>query len=637
MKYFKLSKIKSVNDEKTIELAPINLLIGPNGSGKSSLIHGLLLTKTIISNKIERINSGWQLDGGKLKSSDDIFPKSKNKIQVNNRLFNPVNNNYSFNEKFINLNSNKKEFTLALPINLSFFTDDFELKLTYNLDELNNSFITSFEVYNISLKKPLFKINSRKLTSSLTSDIIFKANPELNKEEFEDTIYKIDLHYIFQFIETTKDTNSKKPNNNSKLGGEISEIPLDVILDLEEEIKNEMEEYQRSFFKSFYESKSTPLSRGNEYSKTLSPIIYNLYCTVAELNLFELSKTPETEFVVYNERAINDILIDMEKQWISVLNNGFVLPTEKKNLDRLINDAINGNSPLLSSDIFENIGIDKLSMLNLRCVATSKLRFIFNGLLIDNINNAFYNLQSSIQKIVYVPPYRLSNIQIGSSNNFDVLSLIKNQLTALQYYKGWGEPVNFFVNFWFKEFGINEKVKFDSHSSVLDFLNGISSLKRSNLIELGFGLNQLIPLICLVPLNYNNLPKRKDDFSYIANNLFLIEEPEANLHPSFQSKLADMIIDSSNKFGHQFLIETHSEYMVRKFQYWVAKGKISPDDVNIYYFDNKNNDPDIKDVIIKKITILKDGSLSEPFGSGFFDEATNLQFELLKIKNAQKN
>jgi len=637
MKYFRLSKIKSVNEEKTIELAPINLLIGPNGSGKSSLINGLLLSKTIISNKIERLWSGWQLGNGKLKSADDIFPKSKNKIQVNNRIFNPVNNNYSFNENFINLNSKKKEFTLALPINLSFFSDDFELKLTYNLDELNNSYITCFEVYNITLKKPLLKINSRKLTSSLTTDIIFKGNPELNKDEFEDTIYKIDLNYVFQFIETAKNSISKKPNNNSKFGGEIFELPLDVISDLEEEINNEMEEYQRSFFKSFYDTESTPRPKGNKYSETLSPIIYNLYCTVANLNLFELSKTSESEFVVYDKKAINDILLEMEKQWISMLNNGIVLPREKKDLDTFINDAIHGNLPLLSSDIFEHIGIDKLSMLNLSCEATPKLRFVFNGLLIDNINNAFYNLQYSIQKIVYVPAYRLSNIQIGSSNNFDVLSLIKNQLTALQYYKGWEEPANFFVNFWFKEFGIHEKVKFDSHSSVLDFLDGISSLKRSNLIELGFGLNQLIPLICSLPLNYNNSPKRKDDFTQFANNLFLIEEPEANLHPSFQSKLADMIIDSSNKFGHQFLIETHSEYMVRKFQYWVAKGKISPEDVNIYYFENKNNDPDIKDVIIKKITILRDGSLSEPFGSGFFDEATNLQFELLKIKNAQKN
>jgi predicted ATPase len=77
--------------------------------------------------------------------------------------------------------------------------------------------------------------------------------------------------------------------------------------------------------------------------------------------------------------------------------------------------------------------------------------------------------------------------------------------------------------------------------------------------------------------------------------------------------------------------------MVRKFQYWVAKGKIKPSDVNIYYFDNKNEDPEIKDLIIKKISINKDGSLSEPFGEGFFDEATNWQFELLKIKNAQNN
>jgi predicted ATPase len=73
--------------------------------------------------------------------------------------------------------------------------------------------------------------------------------------------------------------------------------------------------------------------------------------------------------------------------------------------------------------------------------------------------------------------------------------------------------------------------------------------------------------------------------------------------------------------------------MVRKFQYWVAKGKIKPTDVNIFYFDNKNDDPLINDLLIKKISINKDGSLSEPFGEGFYDEAINWKFELLKLKS----
>lgn len=119
--------------------------------------------------------------------------------------------------------------------------------------------------------------------------------------------------------------------------------------------------------------------------------------------------------------------------------------------------------------------------------------------------------------------------------------------------------------------------------------------------------------------------------------IFLIEEPEANLHPSFQSKLADLFIDSASKFNHNFIIETHSEYMVRKFQYWVAKGKIKSEDVKIYYFDNQNNDSEVKDLDLTEISILQNGDLSKPFGEGFYDEAINLQYELLRIKKSQEN
>ena len=79
--------------------------------------------------------------------------------------------------------------------------------------------------------------------------------------------------------------------------------------------------------------------------------------------------------------------------------------------------------------------------------------------------------------------------------------------------------------------------------------------------------------------------------------------------------------------------ETHSEYLIRKLQFWVAKYRINSDDINIYYLNNQNSYSEVEDSVLKKIKIRKDGSLSEPFGEGFFDEAINLKFELLKLKS----
>ena len=64
----------------------------------------------------------------------------------------------------------------------------------------------------------------------------------------------------------------------------------------------------------------------------------------------------------------------------------------------------------------------------------------------------------------------------------------------------------------------------------------------------------------------------------------IIEEPEINLHPAFQSKLADMFVEAAKVFNIQFIIETHSEYLIRRLQYLTAKKDIKTDDTVIYYF-----------------------------------------------------
>jgi hypothetical protein len=58
--------------------------------------------------------------------------------------------------------------------------------------------------------------------------------------------------------------------------------------------------------------------------------------------------------------------------------------------------------------------------------------------------------------------------------------------------------------------------------------------------------------------------------------------------------------------------------------------------VVIYYFNNPKKVPE-NEPQIKRITILKDGSLSDNFGPGFIDEGINLKFELLRLNKSQIN
>ena len=65
----------------------------------------------------------------------------------------------------------------------------------------------------------------------------------------------------------------------------------------------------------------------------------------------------------------------------------------------------------------------------------------------------------------------------------------------------------------------------------------------------------------------------------------------------------------------------------------MATHKISPESIAIHYIGEDTG----KGRDIFKINIGKDGSLDRSFGSGFFDEATNWKFELMRIKHEQKN
>ncbi|MBD0287653.1 MAG: DUF3696 domain-containing protein [Flavisolibacter sp.] len=154
--------------------------------------------------------------------------------------------------------------------------------------------------------------------------------------------------------------------------------------------------------------------------------------------------------------------------------------------------------------------------------------------------------------------------------------------------------------------------------------------KDLNIADLGFGSSQIIPILLRIAINaYKNFEPASGDYK---PSIICIEEPEANLHPALQSKLADLFIDAADKFNIQFILETHSEYLIRKMQYWVAKKIIEPGAAAIYYFYDPQNIPE-GEKQIKRINIREDGMLEDDFGEGFYDEATRLTFELLKIQN----
>jgi len=172
-----------------------------------------------------------------------------------------------------------------------------------------------------------------------------------------------------------------------------------------------------------------------------------------------------------------------------------------------------------------------------------------------------------------------------------------------------------FINNWIKKFQIADKIDFTYNDITGTKIEVQKNGKKLNLVDLGFGITQLLPILIHIVVC-------KTDF-------LILEEPETNLHPALQSQLADLLIDAHKNFGIHFIVETHSEYLIRKLKYLTATQSqgISQKDTIIYYFNNTS--------LVKTIYILEDGTLSEDFGTGFFDETDKLAIDLYNLRKAK--
>ncbi len=184
-----------------------------------------------------------------------------------------------------------------------------------------------------------------------------------------------------------------------------------------------------------------------------------------------------------------------------------------------------------------------------------------------------------------------------------------------------------FINRWIKKFEIGEKIIIDGTDEGLGVMVYLVKEKeqKSLLADEGYGITQLFSLM----LHIDNMMLEHEKPYFIC-----VEEPEIHLHPKYQSMLAEMFVEAYQKYNIHFIIETHSEYLIRKLQVMVAdkENALLPNDVSLNYVEKEEDGVSTN----RKIDILEDGRLSEPFGPGFCDEATGLSMRLLRMKMEAK-
>jgi predicted ATPase len=133
------------------------------------------------------------------------------------------------------------------------------------------------------------------------------------------------------------------------------------------------------------------------------------------------------------------------------------------------------------------------------------------------------------------------------------------------------------------------------------------------LADKGMGSIQAMLLIFRLATLIHKKIKDKKEYTII------IEEPELNLHPKLQSKLADLFHYVHKEFKIKFIVETHSEYLIRNTQLLVKENEyeVKPNEnpFCVLYFDNEEQ---------WNMNYREDGKFIDEFGSGFFDETRNI-------------
>jgi hypothetical protein len=194
-----------------------------------------------------------------------------------------------------------------------------------------------------------------------------------------------------------------------------------------------------------------------------------------------------------------------------------------------------------------------------------------------------------------------------------------------------GSATFLWVEKWMREFEVGDTFEIELHAGEAYEVNIFSHDTKIPLADKGMGSIQAMLLILrLATAIYKyELKKKANEANGILTTVYIIiEEPELNLHPRLQNRLTDLFLEAKENYKLNFIIETHSEYIIRRSQVLVKENEyeIAPNEnpFYVYYFP--------KDDVPYRMEYEENGRFNRNFGEGFFEVATNSTMTLLKPK-----
>ncbi len=170
------------------------------------------------------------------------------------------------------------------------------------------------------------------------------------------------------------------------------------------------------------------------------------------------------------------------------------------------------------------------------------------------------------------------------------------------------------LNNWLNFIMPDVKVKVETNKKTLTaqilIENEYTASEPTLATNLGFGISYILPILA------TGLVAKKGSY-------FIVENPEAHLHPSAQSAIGRFLAMVA-KAGVNVIIETHSDHIINGIQIAVAQKIIEHKNVTINFFSKIKgiSQPDVLPIRIKEKGELTD------WPKGFFDQ-TQKDYSLL--------
>jgi len=174
--------------------------------------------------------------------------------------------------------------------------------------------------------------------------------------------------------------------------------------------------------------------------------------------------------------------------------------------------------------------------------------------------------------------------------------------------------INNWLSFILDGVKIDTSVIDNANISLLTITNYSQSiLDFKSPIHMPYGASYILPIIVSCLLNSNSKQSK-----------VIIENPEAHLHPSAQSKLGKFLSVVANA-GVQVILETHSDHIINGIRIAIKNKDISNKDV---IFNSFSRGTELGTNMVEEILIDENGKLNK-WPDGFFDQYENDMLELL--------